>query len=130
MNLFQFDSRIDFFQCDSKNWIWLKGLNLYFPNMTQRIEPSFSTWFDELNPFLTWLKDLNAFFLFDVTQRIEPFTFRCDSKNWTLFLIWLKELNLMKMWLKELNSFFFNVAQRIELFFDNMAQRIELFFSS
>ena len=43
--------------------------------MTQRIEPSFWTCFNELN-----------LLLFDVTQRVEPFSWY-DSKNWTFFSV-------------------------------------------
>ena len=57
------------FQYDSKNWIWLKGLNLFFCfNLTERIV------------------------FFHMTQRIEPFL-KNDLKNWTFFSVWLKELN-------------------------------------
>ena len=90
---------------NSKNWTFfftrLKELNLLF-YMTQRIEPSFWTCLNELNPFekydsknriwlkqlvffLVWLKDLNLFF------------FEYDSKNWTL-LIWLDFFFFLKIW--------------------------------
>ena len=95
--LFNMTQRIEpFFQYESKNWIWLKGLNFFFV----------SIWLKELSPFLDdsnwtlfsfsmWLKEWN------------PFLFRCDSKNWTLFLsMWLKELNLFFVWPQELKLFF------------------------
>ena len=50
-----------------------------------------------------------------MTQRIEPFAFRCDSKSWPLFLICLKELNLP-----------FYMTQRIEPCY--MTQRLEPLF--
>ena len=147
---FYMTQRMNLFVHESKNWTffwtWLKDLSLLFflkkndlqelnPffNMTQRIEPSFSTWLKELN------------LLFYMTQRIEPsflhdsknwtfflhnsttwassikydlrkydsknwhlFFFKYDSKNWTFFFTWLNELNLLfeKQRFKELNSFF------------------------
>ena len=155
MNLFQFDSRIDFFQCDSKNWIWLKGLNLYFHSMTQRIEPSFSTWLKELN-LLSKYDSKNWTFFSTMTQKIElsfrnieTVSWKYDSKIWTSFLIiWLKELNLLSdnmtqrielfviislkelnffflMWLEELNPFYIWLKELN--FFLNLTQRIEPF---
>ena len=52
-----------------------------------------------------------------MTQRIENFKRKKDSKNWTFF----------KNLLKELNPFLFDVTQRIELFF-SLTQRIVSFF--
>ena len=75
------------FKYDSKKWtfvkIWLTKLNFFefdpqnwtfFLNMTHRIEPFFSIWLKELNPYQ------------NMTRRIK-------------FLIWLKELTFGK-WVK------------------------------
>ena len=77
--------RMELFKNDSKNWTFVsfqfdsKNCNFF---MTQRIEPSFWTCFNELN-----------LFLFDVTQGIEPFldmtqrielSFLHLSKAWAL----------------------------------------------
>ena len=47
-------------------FIWLKDFNALF----------FSMWLKDFNAlfFSMWLKDFNSSFLFDVTQRIEPFS--------------------------------------------------------
>ena len=58
-----------FFQYFSKNWF----------SMTQRFE--FFLRRKELNLFVR-LKELNPFSL-NMTQRIEPFFFEYDAKNWT-----------------------------------------------
>ena len=131
MNLFQFDSRIEYFFnmtqelnpfSFSRNmtqrmelffkkwlielifvWMWLKEVNLFF-----------LTWFKELNFFfLVWLKDLNFFFWYD--SKTWTFFFWYDSKNWNFSemtqriepfsKIRLKELNFFSVWLKELNFF-------------------------
>ena len=110
---------------DSKNWTFfsdmtqrneirkkkkrLKELNLFFWNMTYRIEPLLFS--------LIWFKELN-FVSKKKTQKIEIFFFNNDSKDWTLckrlielslfyepllnlilffFFYWLKELNLLRM---------------------------------
>ena len=88
----------------------LKELNLFF--MTQRIEPFFFTWLEELN------------LLLNMTQRREPLLSlkydlrKYDSKNWHLFFFsmaqriepsfftWLNELNLL-----------FSLTRGIALFF-------------
>ena len=85
-----------------------------------------------------------------MTQRIEPFFFEFDAKNWTLFRYdsksWTlffeydsknstffyhdsKELNLsfVKIWFKYLNLRL-SMTQRSEPSFKNFTQRIELFF--
>ena len=65
----KYDSRIELFlkNYDSQNWT--------LPiNMTHRMEPFFSIWLKELNPFR------------NITQRTEPFS-TYDSKNWTFFSI-------------------------------------------
>ena len=170
-------SRIEplFIQYDSKNWIWLKGLNLFLFQVDS--QNFFKIWLKELNLFFwkkwlkelylfffsVWLKQLNPLFehvsmtwtLFDVTQRIEPFSWY-DSENWTFLFTWLKDLSLvewlkdlilfflkkkrtfknwtfLKIWLKELNLFFqkhatiFSWIWRKEFnpFFLDMMQRID-----
>ena len=135
------------------------------PHKTQRIEPSFHKCLEELNflkkkhdsqnwtifpcdsrnwTLLSNMSHRNWTFLFYMTQRIEPFFFEYDSKNWTLFFwiltqrielfvfrIWRKELNLfswiwrkdwsfsLKFWHKSKNwTFFSKMTQRIKLFLE------------
>ena len=101
---------LNFFLHESKNWT-------FFCNMTQRNEPSFATWLEQLN------------LLFYITQLIEPSFWKTTIQRIELLFIRLKELNLFWIWRKELNLFFANMTQRIELFlfFSNMTQRIDLF---
>ena len=107
-----------------------KKLNPFF-SMTQRIEPSFWTCFNELNLRLVWLTELNFFFLSrnmtqrietflnqrielfffsnNTTQRTEPFfnmtqRIEYDSKDWTFFLFQFDRKFFI----------FFNMSQRIE----------------
>ena len=146
--LLNFDNKeLNFlFKNDSMNWIWLKGLNLFFFNLTQRIElfVCFKIWLKRielLNSFTNmayskssthlnlfiWLNELDLFYM---TLRIEPYwiiTQRIESS-----FSWLKELNPLKR-LNELNIFviqrivlsLLNVIQRIESFLLNVTQRIE-----
>ena len=94
--------------------IWLKELNHFFSDMTQRIvafiksmfqrNETFFVWLKDLNTFFfsMWLKELNPFFLnmtlrnepffLEMTQRIEP-SFLHNSKT-KAFLTWLKDLSL------------------------------------
>ena len=88
--LLNFDKKINelnlLFKSDSKNWIWLKGLNF----------------------FSMWLKEFNFWTLLQIwlTLRVQPiWTFSYDSTNWTYFT-WLKELNLIELSFKELNLLF------------------------
>ena len=90
------------------------------------MEPFFSIWLKELNPFQ------------NITQRTEPFS-TYDSKNWTFFSIELfqndskdlifsicfEDLNPFLIWPKEL-TFFGKMTQIFEPFF-NMTQRIDFF---
>ena len=73
LNLFQYDwpgTRTT----TASRWSWLRWFKeLNSLNMTQRIEPFYDS------------KRIERFFLFDVTQRNEPFPFRCVFKNWTWF---------------------------------------------
>ena len=107
--------------------------------MTHRIEPLCK------NHFSIWLKVLNSsnnsknwtFFL-NITQRIKPFFFEYDAKNWTLFWIWRNELNSLWTWLERIEPLFeydsknwisFWVwLKNIELFFLNTTQWIEPIF--
>ena len=117
----KYDLRIELFlkNYDSRNWT--------LPiNMTHRMEPFFSIWLKELNPFQ------------NITQRTEPFS-TYDSKNWTFFSIELfqydskdlifsicfEDLNPFLIWPKEL-TFFGKMTQIFEPFF-NMTQRIDFF---
>ena len=135
-------------------WIWLKELNSFFLNTTQRIEPFFEC-------------DSNWNFWLKISQKNSKLIFSHDPKNRTRFFsIWLKELNLFRLdskiwcysvWPKELNffwlglteldpfleydsenwifswvfymsTFFKNDAENWTLFSLNMTQRIEPFF--
>ena len=116
----KYDSRIELFlkNYDSQNW----ALPI---NMTHRMEPFFSIWLKELNPFR------------NITQRTEPFS-TYDSQNWTFFSIELfeydsnewffsicfEELNPFLIWPKELT--FGKMSQIFEPFL-NMTQRIDFF---
>ena len=60
-----------------------------------------------------------TFFFFNITQRIEPL-FEYDSKNWISFWVWLKKSNSF------LNTTFLNTTQWIEPIFLNVSQ-IEIF---
>ena len=94
-------------------------------NMTHRMEPFFSIWLKELNPFR------------NITQRTEPFS-TYDSQNWTFFSIelfeydsneWIfsicfEELNPFLIWPKKLT--FGKMSQIFEPFL-NMTQRIDFF---
>ena len=90
---------------------------------TQRIEPSFSKWLEDLN------------FLIEMSQRIKTLL-----KKWLEELIfWKISIKIKKLfwWLTELNFLKKNMTHRIESFFPddsrnwtflfNMTQRIELF---
>ena len=134
MNLFQFDSRIEYF------FNMIQELNLLF-YVTRWIEPLFSlTQRIELFFLSRNMTQRIEFFLSrNTTQRIEPsfqqMTQRIqhDSKDWTSFFLFqinrkncinfeicLKELNPLKkdsknwtlfsVWLKELNPLFENVS--------------------
>ena len=134
MNLFQFDSRIEYFfnmssriepsflhdsingtfvLFDSENWpfFYVKKYNsnhwTFF--MTQRIEPSFQQVTQRIETFLN--------------QRIELFfqKKKYDSKNWTFFQhdsknwIWLKGLNLfffVPVWPKDFFLIFFKYVSK------------------
>ena len=87
LNLFCMTLRNELFQ------IWLTELN-FFSNMTQRIYLK-NIFLKDLNPFLF---DSKNWPFSNMTQRIEPFFFEYDAKNWTL---------LLRIWRKELNPFFF-----------------------
>ena len=125
-----FESKIWIFvNMTQKNWTLTMIQRIQcVKNVTQRIE-LFMT--KELNDFFfsMWLKEMDPF-LFDVSQRIEPFLSKKNnyaSKNWTLLKkVWLKELTFFFTWLKELHFF---MTQRIELFL-NMTQSIEFLFDS
>ena len=101
MNLFQYDSRIEFiFQSDSKNCLRLV-------NITRRIEHSFwmSQW---IEPFFRWLK------------RIEPWFLKYDWKTWALFQRYdFQEFNLFEK-CDSLRLNFISMIQRI--FFENDSQ--------
>ena len=134
-NSFEYDTKIwTFFECDSKyffkktkHWtLWKydsKNWTLLF-DLTHRIETIFSTWLKELNP--SFQHDSNNWtllfkmsqriepFLLNTTQRIEPFSFFSNSKNWN-FLMTLRT-EFFQMWLKKLFFFFFQkkVTRRIK----------------
>ena len=100
--------------------MWLKELNPFF---FLRVK--------YLNPFWTWLKELNFnWSLFNLTHRLEPFfSVWLTELNPSFFSAWLTELNpfFFSTWLKELNPLFLNMTQRIEPIFLNTTQRIDFF---
>ena len=110
-----------FLEHDAENTIQRTGR---FLNMTQWIEPFFWLLLQRIEPFSTWLKELDLFYM---TWRIEPLFLECDSKNWTFFVYDSKELNLFfyydsknltfsGMWLKECFFFFWNVTKKWSFF--------------
>ena len=123
-----------FFEYDSQNQglifsIWLKELNVTqsiessFFNLTQRIEPFFSVWLEDLT------------FLLEMSHRIKPFWKK--KKKMTRWIDFPKNINQNKetfWWFKEVIELLFqndskillNTTQRIELFFVNMTPRIDL----
>ena len=132
--------------------IWLKELKSFLQydsksstflvcsNMTQRIEPFFEFWLQELNFFwlgLTeldpfswiWLRELKISWFFFMSPRIELFSKM--TQRIEPFFLWI--------WRKELNLFSLNVMSRIWIFlYDaknwtllfNMTHSIEPFFST
>ena len=119
---------IFFFKYDAKNWtlflrIWLKELNSFSLNMTQRLKPFSLNLTQRIEPFsyltrrieffLTCRKELSLFL--NMTERIEPF-FSCNSKNWTFFL-W----NDSKNWTLSQKK---SLKNGTLLFSRNMTQRI------
>ena len=131
LELISFSKRMDLF------FTWHEELNLFFWNVTQRIEPFF---------FWLWLKELNCFFnydsknwtlwcdpknwtpLFECDSKNWTLLFECDSKNWTFFYSMSPKEILWKICLKELNPFFLNMTQKKNWsFFKNMTLRIDPF---
>ena len=116
--------------------------------MTQSIEPSFSIWLKELNPFLNMThRNLLSYNNSNVlsknmthkTQRIEPSFHKWLEDLTFVFQICLIEITfffLKKRWLEELifwkyqsNYTNFILTQRIELFLKNMTHRNWTFFT-
>ena len=94
--------------------------------MTQRIEPTFSTWLKEIEPFLQHSLKLNSLFE-HFSKNWTFFLFRNNSKNWTHFL-WLKELNpFLPLLLNELFFFFLNIVKELN-FFEYDSKNWTLFF--
>ena len=121
------------FQYDSKNWtffwtwltetFWIITQRIVFSkNMThntQRIEPSFHK----------WLEDLTFLFQMCLIEITFFFWKKDDSKNWFSENI-NQIIQTLFWWLKELSSFFFfwkDMTHRNWTFF-HMSQRIEPFF--
>ena len=71
-------------------FVWLKELNFFFTMTQKKMSPLKKVCFKEFQHFLN--QRLERFFLFDVTQRIEP-SFLHNSKTWA-FWTWLKQLVL------------------------------------
>ena len=96
---------------------------------TQRIEPSFSKWLEDLNFLVEMSQRIKTLliimtrridFLKNINQNKETFLMthriklffkkkKHDSQNWIIF----------SRWLTELNRFLFNMTQRIELFVEH-----------
>ena len=81
---------------DSKNWTfwekWLKELNLFFSNTTQRIEFFFNTT-HRIEPFLLVYDAKNWTLFLELHAQNWTLFFEYDAQNWTVFWIGLKELN-------------------------------------
>ena len=86
---------LNFFQYDSKNSMfekkgWRKELNLFFLNMTQRIEPFLHDSKNWIFFRTFWIKDLN-FCQYDSKElnfdndSKNSMCEKCDSKNWTFY---------------------------------------------
>ena len=131
------------FQYDSKNWTlfwtWLTEtywviitqrivLSKNMTHKTQRIEPSFHKWLEDLTfLFQICLIEITFFFEKKMTRRIDFLKISIklyklyfdDSKNWAFFFFFLKNMTHRNWtfftWLKELNPFL-NMTQRIEKF--------------
>ena len=118
--------------------------------MTQRIEPSFHKWLEDLNfllqicliesNFFFWKKkdDSKNWFSENINQNIETILMTQRIELLVKFNLsyMIQRIELSRIWLKELNpfdltrtieSFFLKVTHRIELFL-NVTHRIELFF--
>ena len=89
LTLFGHDSQSStFFQHDSQNWTFLKNMihrdwTLLY-NMTRKWV-HFLVWLQEYFYFTKCMTQLNWSFLENMTQRIEIFERKKDSKNWTFF---------------------------------------------
>ena len=117
--------RIDFF---FEYWIWLKELIFFFIWLNEYwlkefkflnsfTNMAYSKSSTHLNLFI-WLNELDLFYMTQriepywiITQRIEPFIFFHDSKNWTFFITWI----------------FFFMTQRIEPFFLKRLNELNIF---
>ena len=101
MNLFQFDSRIEYFfnmtqelnpsfLHDSIEWNLFQKMTHridFCLNVTQRIEPLFSDMIQRIELFCFWYDSKNWTFSSGMTQRLELFFFWYDSKNWNFFFM-------------------------------------------
>ena len=90
-----------FHKNDSKHFtlfkIWLQELNLFWLNMTQRIESFFKYYSKNWTLFNIWLEELNIFFnrTFSIWLKKIKF-FQYVLKSWTLFLVWPQEWTFWK----------------------------------
>ena len=102
LKLLEYDSKIELF-----SWRWRNELN------------PFKTWLTELNHFCQiWLKELNLFWKIWFTLRIQHF--------WT-FSVWLKELDFFFTWLKDLSHLLKNFDLQEPNFFSVWLKGLNLF---
>ena len=99
LELFVFQTwfkELDSYFDDSQTWsFFLELWHFFWKKITQRIGPNFLT--QRIEPFFFEYDAKNwTFFLWlNMTQRIEPF--ENDAENWTLFLFCRKELKLFPL---------------------------------
>ena len=129
---------LNLFETWTPFWIWLKELN-FFLHWTQRIELFFNNMTQRIEPFCVWVqnwmisKKIHPKKMYEriepfrnMTHRIEFFWNEKDSQNWTLLFTDRSE-PFFSTWLKE--WFFFWLTQKNWTLCQKKSQRVELFFS-
>ena len=117
----------------SKNWTCLfnRTFSIWLKRFKFSTHPFFlKKWVKYLNPFWTWLKELNFFHLVHIIELY----FSIDSQNWFFFksyfkswVFFFKKKKLKE--LKELNPSWISL-KNWTFFVENMTQRTKLFFCS
>ena len=112
-----------------QKFYWLKELNFFFSDMTQRNEIRKKKRLKELNLFFKiWLTELNLFFFSLIwLKELNHVSKKTDSKNGTLCKR-LIEMSLFYEPLLNLSCFFFLLTQRMEPSL-NVTQRIVFFWA-
>ena len=131
-SFFNMTQRIEpFFEHDSQKLFWVIitqriVLSKNMTHKTQRIEPSFHKWLEDLTSFSN-MSDRNNLFEKKMTRRIDFLKISIklyklyfdDSKNWALFFFW-KDMT-------HRNWTFFHMTQRIEPFFEYDSKNWKIF---